>query len=143
MVDQAKAFPAGESGALLWEECRALLLSLLSIYPQTTIIIDALDELDTENESVHRLLLLELLVNVVLECDSLVKIFVASRDDQDIVVELEKVPNLFIKATDNLKDIERYIIREFEIHTRFSRPPWSPKLKNIVYGELCKKANGM
>ena len=58
-----------------------------------------------------------------MKCDSLVKIFVASRNDQDIVAELETVPNLFIKATDNLKDIERYIIREFEINPRFSRPP--------------------
>jgi len=142
-ADQQKGFPAGKSGVLQWEECRALLLSLLNIYPQTTIIIDALDELDSENESEHRILLLELLIDVVLKCDSLVKIFVASRDDQDIVVELEKMPNLFIKATDNLKDIERYIVREFETNKRFSRPPWSHELKNFVYAELCKKAGGM
>jgi len=142
-ADQKKGFAAGRSGVLQWEDCRTLLLSLLSMYPQTTIIIDALDELDSGNESEHRILLLELLIDVVLKCDSLVKIFVASRDDQDIVVELEKMPNLFIKATDNLKDIERYIIREFETNKRFSRPPWSPELKNIVYAELCKKANGM
>ena len=143
ITEQEKGFPAGRSGALRWEECRALLLSLLNMYPQTTIIIDALDELDLDYESKHRHLLLELLGDVVLQCDSLVKIFVASRDDQDIVMELEKVPNLFIKATDNLKDIERYIIREFETDKRFFRAPWSPELKNIVYAELCKKANGM
>jgi len=111
------------------------------MYPQTTIIIDALDELDLDYESMHRHLLLELSNDAVLQCDSLVKIFVASRDDQDIVMEFEKVPNLFIKATDNMKDIERYILREFEI--RFSSHPWSPGLKNIVYAELCNKANGM
>jgi len=142
-ADQKKDFPAGRSGVLQWEEYKALLLSLLNMYPQTTIIIDALDELDLDYESKHRHLLLELLNDVVLQCDSLVKIFVASRDDQDIVMELKKVPNLFIKATDNLKDIERYIIREFETDKRFSRAPWSPELKNIVYAELCKKANGM
>ena len=113
------------------------------MYPQTTIIIDALDELDLDYDSKDRYLLLELLNDVVLKCDSLVKIFVASRDDQDIVVELEKLPNLFIKATDNLKDIERYIIREFKTDKRFSKYPWSPTLKNLVYAELCKKANGM
>jgi len=58
------------------EECRVLLLSLLNMYPQTTIIIDALDELDLDYESKHRHLLLELLNDAVLECDSLVKIFV-------------------------------------------------------------------
>jgi len=141
--DGADGFPAGKSGVLRWEDCRALLLSLLNLYPQTTIIIDALDELDIDYESKHRHLLLELLNDVVLQCDSLVKIFVASRDDQDIVMELEKVPNLFIKATDNLKDIQRYIIREFETDKRFFRAPWSPELKNIVYAELCKKAGGM
>ena len=141
--DQENGFPAGISGALQWEECRVLLLSLLNMYPQTTIIIDALDELDLDYEPKHRHLLLELLNDVVLECESLVKIFVASRDDQDIVMELKRVPNLFIKATDNLKDIERYIIREFKTDKRFSRHPWSPELKNIVYAELCKTANGM
>jgi len=142
-LDQKKGFPAGRSGALGWEECRAFLLSLLSMHSQTTIIIDALDELDLDYESKHRHLLLELLNDVVLQCGSLVKIFVASRDDQDIVMEFKKVPNLFIKATDNMKDIERYIIREFETDKRFSRYPWSPELKNIVYAELCNKAGGM
>ena len=58
-------------------------------------------------------------------------------------MEFKKVPNLYIKATDNLKDIERYIIREFGTDKRFSRHPWSSELKNLVYAELCKKANGM
>ncbi|KAF8429793.1 hypothetical protein EV426DRAFT_570832 [Tirmania nivea] len=75
------------------------------MYLQTTII-DALDELDLDYETKHRPLLLELLNNVVLQCHSLVKIFVASRDDQDIMMEFKKVPNLF----NSLKDIERYII---------------------------------
>jgi len=141
--DQKRGFPAGKSGVLQWEDCKELLLSLLNIYPQTTIIIDALDELDLDYESKHRGLLLELLNDVVLQCGSLVKVFVASRDDQDIVMEFKKVPNLFIKATDNLKDIERYIIREFETDKRFTRHPWSPELKNTVYAELCKKASGM
>ncbi|RPB20958.1 hypothetical protein L211DRAFT_462101, partial [Terfezia boudieri ATCC MYA-4762] len=143
MVDQKNGFPAGKSGVLRWEDCGTLLLSLLNMYPQTTIIIDALDELDLDYESKHRHLLLELLNDVILKCESLVKIFVASRDDQDIVMEFKKVPNLFIKATDNLKDIERYIIREFETDRRFTRPPWSPALKNTVYAVLCDKANGM
>ena len=141
--DQNSGFPAGRSGALRWKECRDLLLSLLNIYPQTTIIIDALDELDLDYESKDRSLLLELLNDVLLESDSLVKIFVASRDDQDIVMEFKKVPNLYIKATDNLKDIERYIIREFAADKRFSRHPWSPELRNLVYAGLCEKANGM
>jgi len=141
--DRKSGFPAGKSGALQWDDCKELLLSLLNMYPQTTIIIDALDELDLDYESKHRHLLLELLNDVVLQCESLVKIFVASRDDQDIVMEFKKVPNLFIRATDNLKDIERYILREFEIDKRFTRHPWSSELKNIVYAELCKKASGM
>ena len=143
MADQKEGFAAGRSGVLQWEDCRALLLSLLNIHSETTIIIDALDELDLDYESKHRYLLLELLNDVILECDGVVKIFVSSRDDQDIVMEFKKMPNLFIKATDNLKDIERYIIREFKTDKRFSRHPWSPELKNIVYAELCKTANGM
>lgn len=43
---------------------------------------------------------------------SLVKIFVSSRNDDDIVLRLEKLPNLWIEAADNAGDIERFVQKE-------------------------------
>lgn len=37
------------------------------------------------------------------------KVFVSSRDDQDIVCRLNNLPDVFIHATDNGEDIENFI----------------------------------
>jgi hypothetical protein len=40
---------AFSSRHLRFEECQKLIVSLLNIYPQTTIVIDALDEIDRKS----------------------------------------------------------------------------------------------
>ena len=89
--DERKGFPAGKYGVLQWEHCKELMLSLINANDHTTIVIDALDELD--NESQYRQSLLDLLTFLIRECHTVVKVFVSSRDDQDIVKELKNVPN--------------------------------------------------
>lgn len=65
------------------ESC-ALIIQLIEHYLLTTIVIDALDECDLE----RRADLLETLETILRESPHLVKIFVSSRDDQDIVCHL-------------------------------------------------------
>jgi len=72
------------SGSLRIDESRALIIQLIEHYPLTTIIIDALDECDSDS----RADLLETLETILQESSSMVKIFVSSRDDQDIVCHL-------------------------------------------------------
>ncbi|KAI5838881.1 hypothetical protein DFP73DRAFT_588033 [Morchella snyderi] len=118
------------AGLLDFEESQDLLISLLGAFPQTTIVIDALDENDVE----ERLRLLGAIQDILRRTSGIVRIFVASRDDQDITLHLEHVPNLFIKAEDNRYDIERFIHREVEdsINTR-------RLLRGHVTAELKKK----
>ena len=63
-------------------ESRLLIHQLAEYYPLTTIVIDALDECDPERRTVP----LETLESILQESSSMVKIFVSSRDDQDIVL---------------------------------------------------------
>jgi hypothetical protein len=85
-----------------------IILELAQNYPQTTIILDALDECDVHKRNE----LIKALRSVVDKASNLVKIFVSSRDDDDIVFQLEKTSNLSIKASDNIGDIERFVKAE-------------------------------
>ena len=84
-----------------------LTLALLESNP-ATIVIDALDECDPARR--HELL--KTLDEIIQKSASLVKVFVSSRDDNDIVCRLINSPNVFICASDNSKDIDRYVRSE-------------------------------
>lgn len=73
-----------------------------------TIIIDALDECNPGT----RRHLLEALQSILRKSPTLVKIFVSSRDDQDIVYRLEKYPNLEISSRKNTNDINKFVVTE-------------------------------
>ena len=127
---------------LSFQECQKLLVSLLDIYPQTTIVIDALDEIDRQSRKPF----LEALSTIAQASKNLVKIFVSSRDDDDIILELEAVPNLYIDAADNAGDIERFIHREINssIDRRILlRGKVGDQLKSRIISTLIEKADGM
>lgn len=96
------------SGSLSIDESRLLILQLVEYYPLTIIVIDALDECDSEK----RTDLLETLESILQESSSLVKIFVSSRDDQDIVLHLRDYPNLELSSEMNKNDISSFVIAE-------------------------------
>ena len=91
-------------GPLRLDECVDLIIELTDQYKSTTIIIDALDECDITT----RHSLLEALSRIMKHGSS-TKIFVSSRDDKDITLQLQGLPNLYIKASNNAKDINRYV----------------------------------
>lgn len=127
------------SGSLSFQESLDLFVLLLEIYPQTTIIIDALDESDP----IERWRLLEALTTMM-HSSSLVKIFISSRDDIDIKLKLERVPNLYIEAQDNGEDIKRFIYREMTEPVKNRRLFHLPvELKKQIVSTLVLKANGM
>jgi len=85
-------------------ECEQLIIALLENNP-ATIIIDALDECNSRT----RYQLMDTLDSIIQKSASVVKIFLSSRDDNDVVCRLHKSPNIFISATDNGADIERFV----------------------------------
>lgn len=88
------------SNSLAFKESLDLIISLADTYTQISIVIDALDECDPQ----ERRKFLDSLQTII-KTSRLVKIFVSSRDDDDIIRRLDGVPNLWIEARDNEDDI--------------------------------------
>lgn len=92
-------------GPLTLKEITNLLLKLVQYYPAVTIILDALDECNPE----VWFNFLGLLECILRESPILVKIFVFNRNDQDIVCNLQRYPNLEVSSDKNLKDIKFFV----------------------------------
>ena len=126
------------SGKLKIEESRDLLLQLVQIYPQTTLVLDALDECHKET----RAQLVDVLDTLVIQSPKPVKIFISSRPDGDIKYRFERGPNVAIKATDNRDDIAKFVDDKLN-----GRELWQnsidPDLKKEICETLVDKSEGM
>ena len=130
-----------EPSKLSITECEALILELLKSNP-ATIVIDALDECDPDRR--HELL--EALDNIIQQSSNVVNIFVSSRDDNDIVCQLEDSPNVIINATDNDKDIQRFVVSQIDQAIKKKRllsGRVSDELKQQIINVLTAGAQGM
>ena len=85
-----------------------MIIRLIEEYSMTTIVVDALDECDP----LTRQSLLDAFEHILRESLGLVKIFVSSRNDQDIVCTLRDYPNMDISSDRNTADIEAYVETE-------------------------------
>ena len=124
------------------EESINLIIALTTYRPLTTIVIDALDECDR----VSRPDLLQALERIIFCSSNLVKVFVSSRNDQDIVCHLANCPNLEIEAAKNQADIASFV--KSEVHRRISRKELLlgkplPDLISLIIQKLCDGAHGM
>jgi hypothetical protein len=71
---------------------------------------------------------------------------VSSRDDDDIILQLQAVPNLYVDAADNAGDIERFILREINSSIDrqiLLRGEVDDQLKRKIISTLVEKADGM
>lgn len=130
------------TGPLDTDECRDLIIQLLPNYQQSNIVIDALDECDKDTRSK----LLSVLATIMESTPNLVKIFISSRDDDDIVIKLNRRPTIRISSKDNSGDIERFV--ESEIDKRISSRELlhgkvSDTLKSHLVKTLINGADGM
>ncbi|RFU26917.1 hypothetical protein B7463_g9416, partial [Scytalidium lignicola] len=101
--------PRPGKSKLLLDHTVSLILQVLGDNPGT-IIIDALDECDPEK----RYILFESLDTIVKQSPNVVKVFLTSRNDGDIVCRLRTTPNIYIDAQKNKSDIQRFISSEVE-----------------------------
>ena len=107
-----------------------------------TILIDALDECHSDK----RYALLSALDDLLERSTHLVKVFVSSRDDVDIVLRLQKHPNIYINIGDNTEDIRRFVeseIQRAQSDRRLLKGTVSPKLTELIIENLATKAEGM
>lgn len=123
------------------EDAIAMILAVLDDSP-ATIVIDAIDEAD----ATRRHELLDGLESIIQQASNVVKIFVSSRDEVDIVWRLEHSPNLYVHATDNSDDIERFVITEVDVAIRTRRllgGDVSDGLRDMIVTRLTNDAHGM
>ncbi|PWW71990.1 hypothetical protein C7212DRAFT_115237, partial [Tuber magnatum] len=112
------------------------------LYKQTTLVVDALDECDTN----ARRELLGALKYIIVSSRNLVKIFVSSPSNDDITFQLESFPNYRIEARDNEGDIKKFVREKIDrsIEEReLLRGNVSPELKELICTRLVGGANGM
>ena len=123
------------------EESLRLILALLKS-DLATIIIDALDECDPLRIPE----LLNTLDRIIQESASLVKIFVSSRDDNDIICRLTLSLNVSIRADDNGEDIKHFVDSEVDKsirHKRLLSGKVSEELRSRIEITLKRGAQGM
>ena len=96
--------------SLTFERCKLLAIDMIQSYPQTVIVVDALDE--RQEDSRERLL--GFLSSLPQHCGSSIKIFLSSRPEVDIQRYFSSWPRIEIRAMDNKHDISRYVDQQFQ-----------------------------
>ncbi|KAI0481698.1 hypothetical protein F4859DRAFT_475673 [Xylaria cf. heliscus] len=124
--------------ALTTDESVELLLELFDEYPAVTLVLDALDEVNQE----CRQELLDALDTLVQKSNSLVRIFVSSRDNYDITLSLSGAPNIYIGAKDNAEDISSFIDKKLT-EAKLLHGNLPPSLRTAIVNTLRDGAKGM
>ena len=121
------------------EESEKMLLELVNIYPQTTLVLDALDECDRRTRG----RLIEVLDELLEQSSKPIKIFISSRPDQDIKDRFDSGPNVGIQATDNQDDIAMFVDNKIEKSPEKWHKKISADLRRDIRKILVEKSNGM
>ena len=130
------------SSRLSLRESQELFIQLTDIYPQTTICVDALDEVEIDT----RLLLLKTLINIIERSKNLVKIFATTRMDTDILRQFEKFPMIELQPDDNISDITQFVktkVQRTIDDGRLLEGDVPDRLKVEICDVLCKRSRGM
>ena len=131
------------SGPLRADESCALISQLVERYPMVMIIVDALDECDLRK----RRELLKALERILRDSSSLVKIFVSSRYDQDMVFRLQHYPNLEVQSDRNGRDIAAFVESQTQLLVsggellRYSDE--QEKMESLIVSKVIAGAGGM
>ncbi|MCJ1271365.1 hypothetical protein MMC22_011265, partial [Lobaria immixta] len=127
------------SGKLKLEESRTVLADLLEIYPQITLVVDALDECNKNTRSTF----IKALDKLVDESPKPIKIFISSRRDRGIKHRFENGPNLEIRAIDNRDDIAIFVSHEITSSQTLWQNDISSELKETICNTLVDRSKGM
>jgi len=131
-----------QSSRLTLTESQELLVQLTDIYPQTTICIDALDEVDHR----IRIQLLESLKHVMEKSKNLAKIFATTRMDTDILLQFEMFPRIELQPDDNVGDINQFVETNIQSAIKGKRLLHGivpSDLEAEICDALCERSKGM
>ncbi|KAK5629066.1 hypothetical protein RRF57_004781 [Xylaria bambusicola] len=127
------------SAELTMEDCQSLISQLSRSRPKSTIIIDGLDECNPKSRHV----LLKALDSIrATSSPGIMKIFIASRDDDDIKYQFESGAHLRIQVSNNQGDIEKYINDKMQ-SSRWCRERMSESTRINILDTFRRKSQGM
>jgi hypothetical protein len=130
------------SSQLSLMESQNLVVQLTDVYPQTTICIDAVDEVDHGK----RVQLLRSLKYVINHSKNLVKIFATTRIDPDILHQFQGDPKIELRSDDNFGDINQFINMRIESAINdglLLHGDVRCELKFEICDALCQRSKGM
>lgn len=119
------------------DDCQKFLLDFINAYPQTTLVLDALDECKVQN----RFKLMDVLDYLLAEASSPLKILISSRPDLDIKKRLKDRTNIQIQAQDNQEDITKFVNERISSHSSWHMIDL--KLQEQIIMTLQDKSQGM
>ncbi len=131
------------SGNVSIAESTRLIIDLTAYYAVSIIIVDALDECNPKSR--HELL--DALEDILQQSSGLVKVFVSSREEGDLVCELRDYPSLRISSDRNSQDIELFIRTETTKLVKSGRllrnSHAKDEMRDMIMTKLLMGANGM
>lgn len=123
------------SGGLDRQECENLLLKYTNIYPQTTLVLDALDECNVETQRD----IIKVFDSLVRDSSSVIKVFISSRPSDTITFRFGNGPNVAVAAYHNQDDIDKFVATSLADHPR----RLSTHVKRQIIDTLSEKSQGM
>jgi hypothetical protein len=128
----------GFASPITQEKCAALLLEMANIFPQITFVLDGLDECDKDTRSS----LIDILDATMRKSGHPVKIFIASREHDDIALRYSSGDHLKVTAARNQSDIEKFVSDRM-LSSRYCRTRMSKTLREQVLTAFQTKSQGM
>lgn len=123
---------------LSFDDCKQLLLDAINIYPRTTLVLDALDELDEcASDSSTRVQLIETMKTLLTEAKRPLKIFISSRPDHDNWKKFRTLPNIEVYTKENQVDIAKFL------EAKVKKEEWSDAVLEEIKKTLLNHSEGM
>ncbi|KAI8308063.1 hypothetical protein K4K61_002938 [Colletotrichum sp. SAR11_59] len=123
--------------------CKEQIQTAANLYPRTTLIIDAFDECDGDDDG--RFELARSLAELVRKSKHVVRVFITSRYDQDLASAFTDNPAALVEVTarQNSEDIKTFVRKELEkLKTRGNRAA-IVKREEAILQRLDGQSNGM
>ncbi|PNP50762.1 hypothetical protein THARTR1_08383 [Trichoderma harzianum] len=125
-----------EKRGLSYKECETLILDLLGLYARTTIVLDALDESDTE-----KYIIADTLVELIRKAKDPVRLFVSSRPDREYLKAFDGMRIITLNSDDQQIDIGRYLNAKLYSTPSFQSRP--TEIQKLIRGVFTSRNCGM
>ncbi|CAG7934094.1 unnamed protein product [Penicillium olsonii] len=126
-----------QNSSLSLEVCKDQIEKSVNLYPQTVLVLDALDEC----ESYTRRKLIQFFVELVNQCKKTLKVFISSRPDNEFRAKLPHLINFNLHHNGNKDDIKRFL--NVKLDELESERDVFKQRRTVIINELLEKSGGM